>query len=146
MIGDEVFAFVIIQGKYKAALRMANRTIMRQVVYYCFQFFVVVYRAVLLAFRARLLVEAPMTINFTSHRAFANIGQTYESAFLLSVVQQLQRRIDGNKRLCMDNWLANEENEIKAAFARNDTAEMYKIIEMYSDWIQVQWEYYSFKG
>ena len=31
IIGEEVFALVVIQGTYKAALRKANRTIMRQV-------------------------------------------------------------------------------------------------------------------
>ena len=44
MIVDENFAFVITQGIYKAALRRANREIMRQVVDYCFHCFVYLYR------------------------------------------------------------------------------------------------------
>ena len=74
-------------------------------------------------------VDVTGSVNYTSHRLFANIGQTYESAMLLFAVQQLDVRIKGNKRLYLDKWLANEEVDLKIAFDKNNTSDMFKIIK-----------------
>ena len=78
---------------------------MRQVVYYRFQCFVYMYHAVLFKFRPGLPVLCPVSITYSSHRLFSNIGLTYQAAFLLSVIQQMQVRIDGNKRIYIYIWI-----------------------------------------
>ena len=100
--GDDVFALVILQGKYKADVRRINREIGRQALYYCFYFFVWLHRSVLFTYKLCLPAEFILPISFSQQRAFAALGQTYHSAFLMSVVFSLECKIKGHSRLWLE--------------------------------------------
>ena len=120
---------IVTQGVYKSSLRRANRSIKRQCIRFCFFAFKALYKAVAFVFRPRFPVEFINPIVYDSVFGFAGKGQTFYAAMLMSTVRDMKCKIKGNNRMSLDKWAHRNETDLRQAFGKCYTKNMYKIVK-----------------